>query len=112
MENLKENSIHIEGSIVVCWPQHNNKETILDMTDIGSKFDYSYCVNNSTICFVHNHEVYVTPYTEASVLKLQEAGFWEKYFYVPFSNCDYPKYQRDRWFYLKDATLLTDEFIR
>ena len=100
MENLKKNSIRIDGSIVVCWPQQGDKEETVDMTDIGLEFDESYCSNNSTICFVHRGEVFVTPYTSKAMSTIRDAGLAYRSFYVPFSNWDYPKHEKDRWSHL------------
>ena len=97
MKELKENSIRIPGVIVVCWPQYDDEEETVDMTDTGSKFDGCYAVNNSTICFVINHEVFVTPYTRESISSIQNAGLVRRSFYVPFSNGDYPKYKKTEW---------------
>ena len=103
MKNLKENSIHIDGTVVVCWPQYGEKEEAIDMTDIGSKFDGAYCTNNSTICFVVGHEVFVTPYTSDAMSVIERAGLVEGDFYVPFSNWDYPKYEKAKWSRLREA---------
>ena len=100
MLKLKENSIHIVGNITVCWPQHGDRETILDMSEARSKFNGCYATNNSTICFVDNHEVFVTPYTRKVMATLWNNGFSEKRFYVPFSNWDYPKFEKTRWYQL------------
>ena len=103
MKNLKENSIRVSGPIVVCetWSGENGKT--IDMTDIGSKFNGVYCINNSTICFVLDHEVFVTPYTREAMSTISRAGLVEESFYVPFSNGDYPKYQKVKWLSLRKA---------
>lgn len=100
MKELKKNSIHIVGATTVCWPQYEDKETTLDMSEARSKFNGCYATNNSTICFVDDGEVFVTPYTRTAVATLWNAGFPEKRFYVPFSNWDYPKYEKTRWYQL------------
>lgn len=97
MENLKKNSIRILGNIVVCWPQYGDREETLNMSDIASKFNGAYSVNNSTICYVHNNEVFVTPYRRTAMNTIRAAGLVEKHFYVPFSNWDYPKFQKTEW---------------
>ncbi len=103
MKDLKERSIRIPGTITVCWPQHGgDKEETIDMTDVGSKFNGAYCMNNSTICFVIDHEVFVTPYTREAMVTIENAGLARKYFYVPFSNWDYPKYEKAKWHNLRN----------
>ena len=110
MKNLKENSIRISSAIAVCWPQYGDKEETLDMTDIGSKFNGCYATNNSTICFVIDHEVFVTPYTRGAMSTIVNAGLTEKHFYVPFSNWDYPKYEKAKWQRL--CELATESYYR
>ena len=103
MEKLKENSIHIEnGTVVACWPQYGEEE-IVDMKEIRSKFNGSFSTNNSTICFVDQGEVFVTPYTSEAMSTLEDAGFIARCFYVPFSNWDYPKYEKAKWTRLLEA---------
>ena len=80
MKNLQENSIRISGTIVACWPQYGEKEETIDMTDIGSKFNGAYSTNNSTICYVIDHEVFVTPYTRNAMSIIANAGLTEKHF--------------------------------
>ena len=110
MENLKENSVRISGVVTVCWPQFGDKDETIDMSDIGSKFNGAYCINNSTICFVLDHEVFVTPYTRKAMATVKNAGLTKNYFYVPFSNGDYPKYEKAKWFHLRD--LATESYHR
>ncbi len=110
MKNLKENSIRISGVITACWPQFGDKEETIDMSDIGSKFNGAYCTNNSTICYIVDHEVFVTPYTREAMTTIVNAGLVEGYFYVPFSNWDYPKYEKAKWFRLRD--LATESYHR
>ena len=103
MKNLKENSICINGTIIACWPQYGEKDEPVDMTDIGSKFNGCYATNNSTICYVHNHQIFVTPYTREAMRTIEDAGLVRKSFYVPFSNWDYPKYEKTKWERLRKA---------
>lgn len=44
--------------------------------------------------------MYVTPYTRQAIATLIGAGLTESYFYVPFSNWDYPKDERAKWQHL------------
>ena len=97
LQELKEKSICIHGGrITVCWPQYNEEEN-LDLSDMQSKFNGAFSTNNSTICYIINNEIFVTPYTRESMKTLSEAGLAEDYFYVPFSNWDYPKYEKEKW---------------
>ncbi|MBR3319188.1 hypothetical protein IKG06_01625 [Candidatus Saccharibacteria bacterium] len=103
MNTLKGNSIHIPSTIAVCYPQYGDKEETIDMTDIGSKFNGAYSVNNSTICFVVDYEVFVTPYTREAMATITNAGLTKGYFHVPFSNGEYPKDEKTEWHRLLDG---------
>lgn len=94
---LKENeSIRIYPGMIVVFPQLEQEGT-LNASEIKSKFNGCYAVNNSTICFVSENEMFVTPYTKRTIASLHHAGFHEEYFYVPFSNWDYPKNECAKW---------------
>lgn len=93
---IKENSIHIYNGLVTIFSQFNTEEA-LDPSDIASKFNGCFATNNSTICFVSDNEVYVTPHTRLIESLLNAEGFKKKMFYVPFSNGDYPKLERPQW---------------
>lgn len=80
----------------VVWPQNGYKEEIIDLSELKSKFNGCFTVNNSTICYVSDR-VYVTPYTRESYSSLVEAGFKPASFYVPLSNGEYPKENRHIW---------------
>lgn len=105
MKNLKKNSICVTRGTVACWPQYDNKEELVEMSEIRSKFNGAYSMNNSTICFVIDDEVFVTPYTREAMDTILAAGLRREYFYVPFSNWDYPKYEKARWDHLRDLAL-------
>lgn len=107
MKNLIGSSICVSGITVKCWPQYGDKEETIDMTDIGSKFNGCYAINNSTICYVVDHEVFVTPYTRSALAILRNAGLVQRYFYVPFSNWDYPKYEKTKWEHLRELAAET-----
>lgn len=54
-------------------------------------------MNNATVCVVNHDEVFVIPYMKEVMEVLQNNGFTEKHFYVPFSNWDYPKFEQKAW---------------
>lgn len=103
IETLKQNSIEItQFGIEVIWPQDGREETIHPQ-ETTSKFNGCYAVNNSTIAFVSNHRLFVTPYTRSAIKTLVNNGHAKSNFYVPFSNCDYPKHTPDYWRALRQA---------
>lgn len=96
MKNLKVNSVRVYPGMVAVFPQFNQEET-LNLMGLGPKFNGRYAMNNSTVCFVDEGEVFVTPYTRAVHSALCNAGFSRDEFYVPFSNWDYPKHEQVKW---------------
>lgn len=110
LQELKDRSIHFKGTIKVTWPQYGDKKEDLEMSDIESKFNGAFCTNNSTICFVDNEEIFVTPYTRDAMRILEAAGFKRRSFYVPFSNWDYPELEKEKWLRLRD--LATESYYR
>lgn len=100
MEILKKSSIRIENKIVAHWPQYATDEAI-DMSGVIENFDHRFSRNNGVICFVSENAAYVTPYTRKAEATLKRAGFAEDYFYVPFSNWDFPKFEEKKWEHLK-----------
>lgn len=100
LKELKENSIHIQGKVTVVWPQFHEEED-LDMSDTRSKFNGAFSTNNSTICYVCDNEVFVTPWTSEAFAIIVESGLVRKSFYVPFSNGDYPKHEEAKWLRLR-----------
>ena len=96
MDSLKEGAVRIYNGMIAIYPQFAQEEA-LDVSELVPKFNGCYATNNSTVCFVSDNEVFVTPYTRVTMNSLHAANFCEKYFYVPFSNGDYPKYERTQW---------------
>ena len=101
LKELKDNSIRIDGTVTVCWPQYNEQECIITVVNTAKKFSGYYAVNAGVVCFVDEHEVHVTPWTREVITILSDAGFREKDFFVPFSNREYPKHDKYKWEYLR-----------
>ena len=93
---LRKNSLQLEDGMSVFYPQYNDSEE-LDISQTRSKFNGCYAVNNSTICFVLDGEVYAAPYTRGIMSIIKEIGLKQKAFFVPFSNWDYPAEKADEW---------------
>ena len=96
IETLVADSIRIYEGMMVRLPQFG-KEYRLHIADLTPKFPGTYCTNNSTVAFVWEEMLYVTPYTQEVMTILSEAGFKKDSFGVPFSNWDYPVYEKDQW---------------
>ena len=96
IEELINDSIRVIPGMIAVYPQFSQEEA-LNISELAPKFNRCYATNNSTVCFVSDNEVFVTPYTRVTMRSLHNAGFCEKYFYVPFSNGDYPKSEQFKW---------------
>ncbi len=100
MDSLKkEGAVRVYSGMTIVSP---HKEGALDVSGLTPKFNGCYATNNSTVCFVSGNEVFVTPYTRTAMRTLRSAGFCEEYFYVPFSNGDYPKLEQFKWNALRE----------
>ncbi len=99
LQELKNDSLAIKKPIMV--EHFEGEEEMLD-PEYAAKFNGFYEANNSTLAFVSESILYVTPYTIAAMKCLTENGFTNSCFYVPFSNGDYPVEERVRWKSLRD----------
>lgn len=96
-EDLMENAVRVYDGMSVVYPRTGEQKP-LSISEIVPKFNGCFAVNNSTVCFVTTDgNVYVTPWTTGITNKLCDAKFQEKVFYVPFSNGDYPFYEKEKW---------------
>lgn len=101
MDSLKEEAVRVYTGMIAVFPQFSQEEA-LNISELAPKFNGCYATNNSTVCFVSDNEVFVTPYTRITIRSLRSAGFCEKYFHVPFSNGDYPKFEQFKWNALRE----------
>ena len=101
MDSLKEGAVRVYSGMIAVFPQFA-QENALNISELAPKFNGCYATNNSTVCFVSDNEVFVTPYTRIIMRSLRSAGFCEGYFYVPFSNGDYPKTEQFKWNSLRE----------
>lgn len=112
MDSLKKLAVRVYSGMIVVFPQFKQEEA-LNISELTPKFNGCYAVNNSTVCFCFENDVFVTPYTNAVIDSLESAGFRKKYFYVPFSNWDYPKFEQVKWNSLREKARQTyaEEFV-
>lgn len=94
---IKERAVKVEDKMEVYWPQFSSHE-VIDLTALKpeeKKMQYSY--NNSVIAFVdENGDMYVIP--DIGIQKVLACeGYSRKFFYVPFSNWDYPVAYEEKW---------------
>lgn len=91
----KEGSVQVYPGMIVVYPF--NQRRGLNLSDMAPKFNGCYATNNSTVCFIAENKIWVTPITRDVIRCLLEAGFTKEYFYVPFSNGDYPLTEKFKW---------------
>lgn len=96
MDSLKKEAVRIYNGMIAVFPQFSQEET-LNISELTPKFNGCYATNNSTVCFISDNEVYVIPASRSTMRALHSADFDEEYFYVPFSNGDYPKSEQFKW---------------
>jgi hypothetical protein len=95
--DLKKESVRIRNGMIAVFPQLSMMENIIEISELVPKFNGCYASNNSTVCYVSENEVFVTPYTRKVMSALESAGFKKEHFYVLFSNGDYPKFEKNIW---------------
>ncbi len=98
IEDLKKDAVNVYDGMIAVWPQYGKEEKV---NFNCATFNGAYCTNNGTLAMVIDNTLYVTPSTRAARELLEEEGFEEKYFYVPFSNGDYPVKEQWTWENLK-----------
>ncbi len=101
MDSLKERSVRVYPGTIAVNPVFETEEE-LELSEHVLKFNGCYATNNSTVCYVIDNKIYATPYTRTKTRSLRSAGFRQDYFYVPFSNGEYPKNERTKWETLRE----------
>ncbi len=101
IDSMKEEAVRVYNGMIDVFPQFSQEEA-LDISELVPKFNGCYATNNSTVCFVSDNKVFVTPYTRIIIRSLRSAGFREKDFCVPFSNGDYPQSKQIKWNSLRE----------
>ena len=99
IDHLIEHSIKIYPEMRVYFPDSEQSEIILYRSDI-LEHSGCYAINNSTVAFIFQCNLYSTPYTREVISILKEEGFVENYFWVPFSNCECPFDEKLKWKHL------------
>lgn len=102
MNELKQMAVQVYTGMTVIFPQFKSEDT-LNIQEIIPKFNGYYSVNNSTVSFIEDNEMFVIPYTREVMTILANANFHKGHFYVPFSNWDYPKAESYKWFTLRET---------
>lgn len=69
----------------------------LNLTHLAEHREGEYAINNSVVCWVMDGEIYAAPYTRKLALLLEQAGFRNGSFYVPFSNGEHPYNRKTEW---------------
>lgn len=96
VEEIRKDAIEVKDGMVVYWPQEGKNEP-LALGEIPFKFEHKFDMNNGILSFALEGTVYVIPEMWGAYATLQSEGFRKSYFYVPFSNGDYPLAYEAQW---------------
>ena len=101
IDEIRNKAVKLYEGMVVVKPQLFT-QTYISLKDVNpTAKDRVYATNNSTIVFAYNECIFVVPYTRTAVEILKGAGLKEDYLMVPFSNWDYPMYEKTKWEFLR-----------
>lgn len=96
MAELKKKAIIVRDGMETYFPQFKCKEILSVSKPDTHNLTYAY--NNSVVAFVDEQGMmFVVPDIKGTQKVLVENGYKKAYFYVPFSNWDYPIACKDRW---------------
>lgn len=96
MAELKAKALVVTDGMETFFPQFNARETLTISGIQSNKLTYAY--NNSVVAFVDEEGTfYVIPDLKGTQKLLSENGYAKAYFYVPFSNWDYPVAYKEKW---------------
>ena len=96
MAELKAKALVVTDGMETFFPQFNARETLTISRIQSNKLTYAY--NNSVVAFVDEEGTfYVIPDLKGIQKVLSENGYVKAYFYVPFSNWDYPVVYKEKW---------------
>ena len=99
LQVVKARALVVTDGMETYFPQFSKREK-LQISNLHIK-PKTYAYNNSVVAFVdEDGTLYVTPDIKGTQKALIENGFQKNYFYVPFSNWDYPVEQKDHWEFL------------
>lgn len=101
IKELIKDSISVYDGMTTVWPQYGKEELLHFECATFNGTENICCSNNGTLAFRYVGNLYVTPSTRKAWRILEDEGFVEKSFYVPFSNGDYPKSEQYIWEALK-----------
>ena len=96
MAELKAKALIVNDGMETFFPQFNVQSTLTISELHFTKRTYAY--NNSVVAFVDEAGIfYVIPDFKGTQSVLLENGYAKNYFYVPFSNWDYPVAFKEKW---------------
>ncbi len=100
-ENTTRENLKQMGFLVTRYPlikaEREGLPYQLNLTHLAEHREGEYSLNNGTVCWVMDGEIYAAPYTRSLVQLLDQAGFRNESFYVPFSNGEHPYNRRAEW---------------
>lgn len=103
LQKLKDMSIAIHDGVMAIRPNENKK--VIFNPSVDKKMEHCFCSNSGIVSFVTDGTMYVIPYMASVMAVLNAEGFERKPMYVPFSNDEYPVYEKKRWDALKKLSV-------
>ena len=98
IEEFKEKAVVVTIGMETFFPQFKLREKLFLTGLEPEKFKKKYSYNNSVVAFVDEEGTfYVIPDLQGLQKVLKENGYTRDYFYVPFSNWDYPVMYENKW---------------
>lgn len=98
LAELKAKAIIVTDGMQTHFPQFQTTQTLSIKGLNPNAHIRTYAYNNSVVAFVDSEGTfYVIPDLKGTQNVLAENGYLRKYFYVPFSNWDYPVDLKKEW---------------
>lgn len=105
-KELKEQALQVCEGMRVDFPQYHHKSKLSIASALIPDHERTWCMNNGTVAFIIEREMFVAHYTKKLMRLLDEAGFSKAGFQVPFSNWDYPIDFKHEWDKLYEQSLI------
>lgn len=98
MAELKEKALQVTEGMEVFLPHYNKRENLHLEGIEPEKHCMEYAYKDSVVAFVDEKgRFFAIPDLKGTQKTLGENGYKKGYFYVPFSDWDYPMEHTDKW---------------
>ncbi len=108
-KELKEQALQVCEGMRIDFPQYHRKSKLSIASALTPDNEKTWCMNNGTVAFIIEREMFVAHYTKKLMRLLDNAGFSKADFQVPFSNWDYPIDFKREWDELYRQSLIQQD---